>query len=272
MCSRVVRGREQLRVKWTGLEYSESTWEEEDQVAGDAAGRVALARFRRFSVRPDCGPPKPKRPSKGDVDARRLPAFRNGRKLRNYQEESLHWMVSNYRGDFNGATWEPRNCLLGDEMGLGKTAQSISVMAWLRQFGKVQWPFLVVAPLTTLGHWQREIETWTDMNTVVYAGARADRDIIRATEFWHRGGSSGRGDPKPDFGPKFHVLLTSYETVLKDTAAFRGFKFEAAILDEAHRLKSRSSATRLALEDLNIHWLLLLSGTPVQNNMKELQV
>lgn len=47
---------------------------------------------------------------------------------------------------------------------------------------------------------------------------------------------------------------------------------QAAILDEAHRLKSRSSATRLALEDLNIHWLLLLSGTPVQNNMKELQV
>lgn len=43
-------------------------------------------------------------------------------------------------------------------------------------------------------------------------------------------------------------------------------------MDEAHRLKSRNSATRGALEDLNIHWRLLLSGTPVQNNMRELQV
>jgi len=49
------------------------------------------------------------------------------------------------------------------QMGLGKTAQSISVMAWLRQFGGVTSPFLVVAPLTTLGHWQREIQTWTGM-------------------------------------------------------------------------------------------------------------
>lgn len=53
--------------------------------------------------------------------------------------------------------------IIQTQMGLGKTAQSIAVMSWLRQFGKVKLPFLVVAPLTTLGHWQREIETWTDM-------------------------------------------------------------------------------------------------------------
>jgi hypothetical protein len=49
------------------------------------------------------------------------------------------------------------------QMGLGKTAQSISVLAFQHQFMHVRGPFLVVAPLTTLGHWQREIETWTDM-------------------------------------------------------------------------------------------------------------
>lgn len=49
------------------------------------------------------------------------------------------------------------------QMGLGKTAQSISVMAWLRQYGGVASPFMVVAPLTTLHHWKREIETWTGM-------------------------------------------------------------------------------------------------------------
>lgn len=59
-------------------------------------------------------------------------------------------------------------------MGLGKTAQSIAVMAWLRQHGRVRLPFLVVAPLTTLGHWQREIETWTDMVRDLVA---FDRDL-----------------------------------------------------------------------------------------------
>jgi chromodomain-helicase-DNA-binding protein 7 len=48
-------------------------------------------------------------------------------------------------------------------MGLGKTAQSIAVMAWLKQYAGVTAPFVVVAPLTTLGHWQREIQTWTGM-------------------------------------------------------------------------------------------------------------
>lgn len=49
------------------------------------------------------------------------------------------------------------------QMGLGKTAQSIAVMAWLKQYGNVYGPFMVVAPLTTLGHWQREIQTWTGL-------------------------------------------------------------------------------------------------------------
>lgn len=54
------------------------------------------------------------------------------------------------------------------QMGLGKTAQSIAVLEALRSVGGILGPFLIVAPLTTLGHWQREIETWTDM--VRYAG------------------------------------------------------------------------------------------------------
>jgi chromodomain-helicase-DNA-binding protein 7 len=52
-------------------------------------------------------------------------------------------------------------------MGLGKTAQAIAVLAYQRQFAASRGPFLVIAPLTTLGHWQREIQTWTDMDCVV---------------------------------------------------------------------------------------------------------
>ncbi len=57
----------------------------------------------------------------------------------------------------------PRSLPLPPQMGLGKTAQSISVLQTLRQVGGVEGPFLVVAPLSTLPHWQREIQTWTDM-------------------------------------------------------------------------------------------------------------
>lgn len=90
------------------------------------------------------------------------------------QEESLHWMVNNYRGQALNGRWQPRNCILGDEMGLGKTAQSIAVMSWLHQYAGAAAPCLVVAPLTTLGHWKREIETWTDLvsNRHSRAGAR----------------------------------------------------------------------------------------------------
>jgi hypothetical protein len=72
-------------------------------------------------------------------------------------------MVSNYRGQVVSGKWRPRNCILGDEMGLGKTAQSIAVISWLKQYAGASAPCMVVAPLTTLGHWKREIETWTDL-------------------------------------------------------------------------------------------------------------
>lgn len=72
-------------------------------------------------------------------------------------------MINNYRGQIVHGRWKPRNCILGDEMGLGKTAQSIAVMSWLKQYAGASAPCMVVAPLTTLGHWKREIETWTDL-------------------------------------------------------------------------------------------------------------
>jgi chromodomain-helicase-DNA-binding protein 7 len=62
-----------------------------------------------------------------------------------------------------------QNCILADEMGLGKTIQSIAFLHEIVEYGIVG-PFLVVVPLSTLGNWQREFETWTDINTIVYHG------------------------------------------------------------------------------------------------------
>lgn len=79
-------------------------------------------------------------------------------------------MVSKFFWCASGRHCNLHCLLLLLQMGLGKTAQSIAVMAWLKQYGQVSGPFMVVAPLTTLGHWQREIETWTGMVSDVVGG------------------------------------------------------------------------------------------------------
>ncbi|KAG2440284.1 hypothetical protein HXX76_004395 [Chlamydomonas incerta] len=271
----VARGRgapraRQLLVKWRGLEYADSTWEDEAEL-GSEADQAAIGRFERFQV-----PPR-RQAGGGDGPSMRklrqkdfeLPEFCNGRKLRDYQQVSVRWMVNNF--------CQSRNCILGDEMGLGKTAQSTSCLQTLRQVGGVGGPFLIVAPLTTLGHWQREVQTWTDMNVVLFAGSAADRAVILEHEFYHTGkaaaaaallggGGGGRGGKEV----KFHVLLTSYETLRQEKSLFKSIPWAAAVFDEAHKLKGLNSSTRATVEELDIRWLLLLTGTPIQNNMTEL--
>jgi chromodomain-helicase-DNA-binding protein 7 len=88
------------------------------------------------------------------------PTFGNNRVLRDYQVEGLNWLVNNWRRN--------ANCILADEMGLGKTAQTVCFLNHLYKFENDPGPFLVVAPLSTLPHWQREVENWTGMSAIVY--------------------------------------------------------------------------------------------------------
>lgn len=86
--------------------------------------------------------------------------LQGNRELRDYQLEGLNWLVFNW--------YQRRNCILADEMGLGKTIQTLAFLDHLFKREHVRGPFLVVAPLSTLQNWKRELESWTDMNTVVY--------------------------------------------------------------------------------------------------------
>ena len=82
--------------------------------------------------------------------------------------------------------------------------QSVAVLETIRLKKRIPGPFLVVAPITTLGHWQREVESLYNVNCVVYTGSGADRDMIREHEFYHKvGKSNGRRMPK------FNVSLFS---------------------------------------------------------------
>jgi superfamily II DNA or RNA helicase len=246
-------------VKWRGLGHSEATWESASALEDSEADKAAVARYHKLAeaaaerVENDGKPQQLK-----ELDPKAVPDFLNGRSLRPYQVESLEWMAKHW------ATGS--NCILGDEMGLGKTAQSISVLAYQRQFGGEHGPFLVIAPLTTLGHWQREIETWTDMDCVVYAGSAADRAACQKYDLFVP--NSGRGRRGRLVKP--NVVLSSYETVLRDASLFTSIYWESVIIDEAHRMKTVGSSTRSAIAELDKGWLLLLTGTPVQNNMREL--
>ena len=255
---RIKSGKEEYLVKWCDLNYSECTWESLD----DLVSKEDAAALQKYERRKVVEKEKVQRKLAGennmdiDIDVSKVPSFCNGRMLRDYQLESLKWMVQNW--------YTGKNCILGDEMGLGKTAQSISCIEFQRQIGKVSDPFLIIAPLTTLGHWKREIETWTDMNCLLYCGSAKDKQVILTHEVWCSDTSPKQRVVKPD------VILSSYEHVMRDASFFQGIEWETMIIDEAHRMKGTKGSTRTSIAGIACQWILLLTGTPVQNNVKEL--
>lgn len=192
-----------------------------------------------------------------------VPIFKNHRQLKDFQVESLNWLVSNWHDN--------RNCILADEMGLGKTVQTIAFLHHLKEREGLLGPFLVLSPLTTLLQWRREVEDWTNFNCLLYYDGQSSsrRDVIQEHEFYHMH-TSKSGEVVPSEIPKFQVLLTSYETFMIDFDVLKRIPFQHVILDEAHRLKNSSSKLTSSLRKLPCTRKTLLTGTPIQNNTKEL--
>jgi DNA helicase INO80 len=175
--------------------------------------------------------------------------------LKEYQLKGLNWLVNLYEQGING--------ILADEMGLGKTIQSISVMAYLAEKHDVWGPFLVVAPASTLHNWQQEIAKFVpEFKILPYWGSAPDRKVLR--KFWDRKHSMYRKDAP------FHVCVTSYQLVVSDVAYFQKMRWQYMILDEAQAIKSSQSSRWKSLLGFHCRNRLLLTGTPIQNNMQEL--
>ncbi|CAB4018646.1 chromodomain-helicase-DNA-binding 8-like, partial [Paramuricea clavata] len=241
-------------VKWRSLAYDESTWEVEADVDNQSVNR-----FRSIQVAP---PPHERqfRRRPHPSEWRKLdksPMFKNSNTLREYQLEGLNWLTFCW---YNG-----QNCILADEMGLGKTIQSLAFLIHVMQYG-IRGPFLVIAPLSTIANWQREFESWGDTNVVVHHGSAASRHLIQQYEFYFRG---PQGEPVIGLY-KFNVLITTYEILIADNILLSSVPWRAVVIDEAHRLKNRNCKLLEGLNNLQMEHRILLTGTPLQNNVDEL--
>jgi chromodomain-helicase-DNA-binding protein 7 len=171
--------------------------------------------------------------------------------VRPYQIDGLNFLTNSW--------YSRRNAILADEMGLGKTVQVILFLAQLKLRGNAG-PFLVVTPLGVLPHWERELADWTDFRHLSYFGSRDRRRLMAEHELFY----PGTDIPRPE------VVLTTYEFVIKDQAVLRRFHFRCIAIDEAHRLKNGQSKLFATLMSLQTEFKVLVTGTPLQNNIAEL--
>lgn len=168
--------------------------------------------------------------------------------LKEYQIKGLEWLVSLYNNNLNG--------ILADEMGLGKTIQTISLITYLMEKKKLNGPFLIIVPLSTLPNWVLEFEKWAPAVAVVsYKGSPQLRRILQTQMK----------------ATKFNVLLTTYEYVIKDKSILAKVPFKYMIIDEGHRMKNHHcKLTQILNTHYNAPYRLLLTGTPLQNKLPEL--
>jgi len=222
----------------------------------------------------------------------------SGVKLRGYQIKGIQWLLYQFCSG--------RGSILGDEMGLGKTLQALAFVETLRHSGCIlsvppvltehrsgskakaipcrpevsagvanplagkgggMDPVMIVAPLSTLLNWQREINVYTSANAAVYYGSSEGRDCFEEFEFLQvRDWQTNRIVRIP----KFHFLLTTYEMVTNNVSFFKKLNYSVIIVDEGHRLKNSSAIARSAILGLECQHRVVMTGTPVQNNITEL--
>uniref|UniRef100_A0A7M4EY90 Chromodomain helicase DNA binding protein 5 n=1 Tax=Crocodylus porosus TaxID=8502 RepID=A0A7M4EY90_CROPO len=190
-----------------------------------------------------------------------------GGTLHPYQLEGLNWLRFSWA--------QGTDTILADEMGLGKTVQTIVFLYSLYKEGHSKGPYLVSAPLSTIINWEREFEMWApDFYVVTYTGDKESRAVIRENEFSFEDNAIRSGKKvfrmKKEAQIKFHVLLTSYELITIDQAILGSIEWACLVVDEAHRLKNNQSKFFRVLNSYKIDYKLLLTGTPLQNNLEEL--
>ncbi|CAN7037991.1 unnamed protein product [Brassica rapa subsp. trilocularis] len=186
-------------------------------------------------------------PGSGGTRLLTQPACIQG-EMRDYQLAGLNWLIRLYENGING--------ILADEMGLGKTLQTISLLAYLHEYRGINGPHMIVTPKSTIGNWMNEIRRFCPvLRAVKFLGDPEERRYIRE-ELLVAG--------------KFDVCVTSFEMAIKEKTTLRRFSWRYIIIDEAHRIKNENSLLSKTMRIFNTNYRLLITGTPLQNNLHEL--
>ncbi|CAG9760588.1 unnamed protein product [Ceutorhynchus assimilis] len=176
------------------------------------------------------------------------PPYIKGGEMRDYQVSGLNWMISLYENGING--------ILADEMGLGKTLQTISLLGFMKHYKNTAGPHIVIVPKSTLSNWINEFSKWCpSLRAVCLIGDQAERNALIRDVLM-----PGEWD----------VCVTSFEMCIKEKSVFKKFNWRYMVIDEAHRIKNEKSKLSEILREFKTSNRLLLTGTPLQNNLHEL--
>ncbi|KAF8973574.1 hypothetical protein BDZ97DRAFT_1690769 [Flammula alnicola] len=262
-------------IKWDDLGYEEASWDSPPKRGEPGYGAFKVA-FDRFVDSRSVFIPKRDKSYWEVFDKRTQDEYRKKHllkhasdlelgqapnlKLMPFQVDGFNWLCNNW--------WNHQHCILADEMGLGKTVQIVTFLGNIA----ANWgafPALVVVPNSTITNWVREFERWAPhLRVVPFSGEKTARDVIKDFELFHKVTQPGNTKAK------FHVLVTTYETLtnMKEfTPIFRNQpRWEVLVVDEGQRRKSDSSLLFKKLNELNTAHRIIMTGTPLNNNMREL--
>lgn len=205
--------------------------------------------------------------------------------MKPYQLKGLSFLATMYK---NGMS-----CILGDEMGLGKTLQTLSLIQHLEEVYPsppgVSRPYLVVCPLSVLESWYNECRKWTPgLRPMRFHGNKSEREHLKSQAMGRvdrfgnetaqtrnkksrKNSTLSRGRNRDEDNAGFDILITTYEIFLAEQSWFKhSFVWRYIILDEGHKIKNEKSNVSHALQSLKAEHRLLLTGTPMQNNLREM--
>tara|TARA_R110002003_G_scaffold54_11_gene4786 strand:+ start:6274 stop:11343 length:5070 start_codon:yes stop_codon:yes gene_type:complete len=232
--------------------HSNATKEDESHINGDAKSAPSVEPVEPLSTE-DSVEDKALTHSRSrhasSPPRREIPSLLRGT-LREYQHDGLDWLANMYDSETNG--------ILADEMGLGKTIQTISLLAYIAVYRGIWGPHLVVVPTSVMLNWEMEFRKFLPgFKILTYYGDINERKRKRMG--WRNMGKD-----------MYNVVITSYQLILQDAAAFKMRAWHYLVLDEAHNIKNFKSQRWQTMLTLRTQRRLLLTGTPLQNNIDEL--
>ncbi|KAH8685739.1 PHD/FYVE-zinc-finger like domain-containing protein [Tricladium varicosporioides] len=253
-------------VKFQGLGYADAVWEDPPKPEEKERWTCFVAAYNEYVAgKYFKQPPASTMKERTDnfcslnfarkIEVKKQPSALVGGQILGYQREGLNWLLYNFH--------QKKNVILADEMGLGKTIQIIAMIASLVKDNPKCWPFLVVTPNSTCPNWRREIKKWApSLRVVAYYGVKKARDMAMKYELYPDGATDLRA----------HVVITSYEAPIDEQSKpfFRKIKWAGMVVDEGQRLKNDENLLYGALKSLKVPFQVLLTGTPLQNNKREL--